>query len=878
MSREREAASRSWFRRLLRLFPAEFRADFGGEMEEVFARQREEAERAGRPGVLRLWWETLAGIFATAPREHWEMLRQDAGYAVRMMRKNLSFTVAAALTLALGIGANTAIFSVVYGVLLKPLPYSDGHQLVQLAQEGRGRLIPNLGFSEKELADYRGQTQTLTGLVEYHTMNFILLGGEEPRRVVTGVVSPQFFRLFGVRPLLGRDFRAEDDQHGAEAVLLLTHRFWERAFGGDRNIVGRVFRMNDRPHTVIGVLPPLPLYPDDNDVWMPVSSCPFRSSANTRQNRNTRMVQVFGRIAPQADMARVQSDLATVSARLVSAYPENYPKSLDMVGSATLLEEEMTAPARLTFLVLLATAGFVLLIACSNVANLTLARLLRRERELGVRAALGASRARLMRQMLTESTLLALAGGALGLGLAAASVDLLAGFAARFTPRANEVRLDTGVLLFTLGVSVLTGLLFGAWPAVASARRMFAALHESGRSTAGAGRSRARSVLLAAQVAFSFVLLIGAGLMARSFVQLMQVHPGFNPERVLSARLTLNFTNFNTPEKTRAFWKTLLEKLEGQPGIVSAGALSTIPLGGQGRFNTRFRIEGREVQDPAQLPVLDQRVASSGYFATVGIPLLRGRLFTAFDHAESERVVLINQTMARRYWGEVDPVGKRIGVGVNAPWATIVGIVGDVRTYGLDREIGEEAFIPLAQGPFAQTIFLRTTGDPRRATQLLRIAVRESDATVPVDRIRTLGEVRMESVANPRLTAVLMGLFAGVALLITVAGIAGVMALSVSQRTREIGIRLALGATHGAVTRMVLRQGLAVVLAGLAVGTAGALALTGSMRRLLYAVEPTDPGTYVAVAMTLVGCAAAACWLPARRAAGVDPLTALRTE
>lgn len=880
MSEKKPPWARRAFRFLLRMFPFDFRWDFGREMEQTFEEQRADAEKqGGKIGVLRLWWETIAGVFTTAPREHWEMLRQDAGYALRMMRKNPGFTAAAVLTLGLGIGANTAIFSVVYGVLLRPLPYGSGEQLVRLRQEARLRNQPNIGFSEKELMDFRQQTQTLEGLVEYHNMNFILLGGEEAKRVNTGVVSPEFFSMFGVKPVLGRDFRAEDDKHGADAVLLLNHRFWQKAFGGDPKIVGRVFRMNDRPHTVIGVLPPLPLYPDENDVYMPVSSCPFRSAQQTRENRNARMVRVFARVKPGASFAQAQTDLTTIAGRLESAYPDAYPKSFGYTASAVSLREEMTQGARDTFLVLLGTAGFVLLIACSNVANLTLARLLRRERELSMRAALGASRVRLMRQLLTESTMFSLLGGVFGLGIAAASMQMLAQFAARFTPRANEVHMDPAVLVFTLAVSVLTGVVFGSLPAMASARSLFQSLHEGGRTTGSAGGNRTRNALIVAQVAFSFVLLIGAGLMLRSFAKLMEVSPGFTQENVLSARLTLNFSIYTTPEKTRAFYRQLFEKLDRMPEVVSRAALSTIPLApGAGRFNQRFQIEGRRVEDRGQLPTLDLRVATPDYFRTVGVPLVRGRVFTEFDHDKAEQVVLLNQSLARRHWKDEDPVGRRISFDNGETWTTVIGVVGDVKQYGLDRDATDEAYVPLAQGPFANSVFLRTSGEATQAAQALRKAIYETDSTIAVDRFLTLEQVKNESVATPRLTATLMGLFAGLALLITATGIAGVMALAVNQRTHEIGIRMALGATPGSVLRMVLRQGLTVVVIGLALGVGGAVALARMMKTLLYAVEPTDPATFVAVSLVLLVCAAAACFLPARRAATIDPMNALRAE
>jgi predicted permease len=811
-----------------------------------------------------------------------ETLWQDARFGARALGRNPSFMLAAVLTLSLGIGANTAIFSVVYGVLLRPLPYQQGGQLVVLKQQAPLARNDNLNFSVKEIDDYRAQNRTLTDLAEHHSMSFTLFGGPEPERIQAAVVSANFFELMGVTPLLGRTFAPSDEAHGAEAVLILSHQYWLRSHKGDPNVVGRVFRMNDRPHTVIGVLPPLPQYPNENDMYMPTSACPTRSSEQFIANRQARMMSVFARLKAGVSEAQAQADLATIAGRMKETYPDAYPANLGFGLTLASLHKELTQGAQPTFLVLLCTAGLVLLLACANMANLTLARLMRRERELAVRAALGATRRRLMRQLLTESMLLSLIGGALGALLAAWSVRLLVNFAARFTPRAAEISLDTTVLLFTLVVSVATGLVFGLLPALSTRQNLIPSLKEGGRSAAGAGRRRLRGALVVAQVAVSFVLLVGAGLTLRSLFKLQKVNPGFDPERVLVMRVTANWSKYTTAQQYRDLSLRLIERARAAPGVLSAAMASTYPLNplglATGGFNVNFQIEGRPPNTNEPAPQVDYRVASADYFQTIRLPLLKGRLFTEADDAQARQVAVINQTMARHRWGDEDPVGKRISFDQGKNWVTIAGIVGDVRQYGLNREPTDELYRPMRQTGGAGNLLVRTTVAPSVMMAQLRQAVYAVDPENAIDQAQTLENVRDESIASPRLTAALLGMFAALAVFITAAGIAGVMALTVSQRTHEIGVRMALGASAGGVLRLVLRQGLTLVLLGLALGVAGAFALTRMMSTLLFAVEPTDPLTWLAVALTLAVVAALACFAPARRATMIDPLMALRSE
>ena len=878
---DKASLSTRLYRGLLRLLPFDFRSDFGPEMETVFREQQEDARRrGGRPGVLRLWWETISGIFRTAPAEHVSIFAQDANFALRMMRKNPGFTLAAVLTLGLGIGANSAIFSVVNAVLLKPLPYQHGDRLVHLQQQAKQMGVTNLPFSVPEIKDYRAQNHTFDGLVEYHNMNFILLGRNEPERVETGVVSWNYFDVFGLKPLAGRDFRPEDEEPGAPAVLMLSYEYWIRSFGGDPTVVGKTFNMNDRIHTVVGILPPVPQYPDENDVYMPTSACPFRSAKTMIENRRARMLTVFGRLKPGVSLSQAQADLNGIADNIVHANPEIYPAMANYSIRSAALQEELTSNARPTMLVLLAASGFVLLIACANVANLNLARMVRRERELAIRAAVGAGRARVFRQLLTESFLLAMIGGALGLFFSWGALHLLINFAARFTPRAREIHMDAAVLLFTLGVAVLTSILSGTAPALAARESVVGSLKEgSGQSTLGRGRQRLRSLLIVSQVAVSFLFLIGAGLMLRSFMKLQRVDPGFEPENVLTMNIGLNFAKYTNGQKQLAFFEELLDKIKAQHGVKSAAASMTIPLAGNMNMTGDFQLEGQVPVPGQSLPVADFRVVSPEYFESLHVPLLQGRAFTRADRAETPSVGVINRTAAKHFWGTQDPVGKRFSTDTGTTWTQIVGVVGDVHQRGLDKNPGDEIYLPLAQNPLLDgSLVVKTAVEPMSVAHKIIELLYEVDPNQPAARVQSMEQVRAESMAAPRLTTNLLGIFAGLALAIAAAGIGGVMALVVSQRKHEIGVRMAIGARPREILQMVLSQGMGLALLGVALGLLGALGLTRVLRQLLFEVEPTDPFTFFGVAFILALAAFIACYIPARRAARVDPIIALRAE
>jgi len=802
----------------------------------------------------------------------------DLRYGIRMLRRNPGFTLVALLALALGIGANTALFSVVYGVLLKPLPYAQGKELVVLHQEFPKANAMNVGFSVKELNDYREQAKSLAQIEEYHQMSFILLDGQEPDEVRTGVVSAHFFDLLGIKPYLGRFFTSADDVPGADAVLVLSYTYWKTRFAGDRSIIGRHFRMNDKVHTVVGVLPPVPQYPRENDVYMPSVACPFRSSPSTIANRNLRLLRAFGRLNPGADFTSGNSDLNVVAARLQQANPADYPVSRGLSAALDGLQNQLTKQVRPMLLVLLATAGLVLLIACANVANLALARIMRREQEMAVRSALGANRGRLVRQLLTESTLLSVAGGALGLLLASACLELLVRFVGRFTTRAAEVRISLEVLLFTLGISVLTGLIFGLIPALSQRVNLVTSLKEgSANATVKSSGVRLRNLLVAGQVSLSFVLLIAAGLMVRSFIKLQQVNAGYNPQNVLTANIPLNFSKYDN-KGTLAFFDRVMRKLEGTPGILAVAVNNQAPLGPGMPMNATFLVEGRAMDEHEPLPKADVNFASPDCLQLLGIPLISGRYFTPHDNADSPEVAIISQSLARHYFPKENPLGKRISGDNGQSWMKIVGVVGDVKYYGLDKEASDTAYVAFAQSPMGGSLLVKTAGNPMNYAQRVREAVYSVDPEQPVNGIQTLNELRGDTLVQSRLTALLLALFAGLALAIAATGLSGVTALMVSQRTREIGIRMALGAQSTEVMRMVLMQGMRVIAFGLAIGIAAALIFSRVMKALLFETTVNDPLTFIGVGLMFLAVGFAASYVPARRVTKVDPLIALRSE
>jgi len=839
---------------------------------------REEAERRAMLQLGGLEPTKEAARSARAYRRL-EVLGQDVRFALRLLRRNPGYATAVVVALALGIGANTAIFSVVRGVLLRDLPYREPGRLVVLHQ--RDRLTAeggDQGFSVLDIEDLRRRNRSFSGLAEYHSMWFNLLGRTDPERVQTGVVSANFFGVLGTRALLGRTFSPEDDRPGAQPVLVLSHAYWQRSWGGDPAVIGKILEMNDHPHRVIGVLPPVPQYPDENDLWMPTSACPFRSDPHQMADRHSRGFSVFGRLAPGTTLAQARRDLAAIDRALTAEYPGDYPTGGYRADAVPLLTE-LTARARPTLWLLLATVLLVLLIVCANVANLQLARLSCREDEMGVRAALGAGRGRLLRQLLTESVILALLGAGLGVGVAAAMLRALVAFAARFTQRTGDIALDGWVLGFTIAIAVFAGLLSGTLPAVVASRGIAGALRAGGSGRPGdAGSLRLRAVLAGVQVAVSFLLLVSAGLTLRSIWKLQAVDAGFNSENVLALTIDLDWAHYKTPEQRRAFHRALLARAQTLPGVAAAAYSSNYPLDGIGRGTAGVRVEGRSATD-ADLPQAGFRVASKDVFKALGIHIERGRGFEDTDRDGAPRVAVLGHTLAMRLFGQGEPIGRRIAFGSQRPpdWHTVIGVIADVRDQALDQDPGDAFWVALDQNPaLAGSLLLRSRRAPLALTAAMRAILRELDPRQPVGRVQTLETARSAALAAPRLTTILLSVFAALALAVTVIGLGGVVAFGVVRRTREIGIRMALGADRGAILAAVLREGLAAVGIGVAAGAAAALVMARIVARLLFGVPPTDPVTYFVVALLLLAVAALACLLPARRATAIQPSLALR--
>ncbi|MGH9753692.1 MAG: ABC transporter permease [Blastocatellia bacterium] len=815
-------------------------------------------------------------------------LLQDLRYGSRMLVRYRAVTAIAVITLALGIGANTAIFSVINAVLHRPLPFASPDRLVAVGSTQTNDRSRFGLLSYPDIADFQAQQSTFERMATYHTRGLALQSAGGIVRLESAVVTSDLLPVLGVNPLLGRAFRSEEDKAGGGRVVLLSHNLWRNRFDSDPNVVGRSLALNGQSFIVVGVMPAdfqFPIQSEPVELWINFALENESTSGESQAaQRGNHYLSGIGRLKPGVTVEQAEAQLVTIAASLEKQYP-NY--NANFSARVRPLMENLTGVVRDSLLVIFAAVGCVLLIACANVANILLARAANRRREIALRAALGASRWRVVRQMLTESALLAMIGGAAGVMLAGFAMDVLIALNPADIPRIAESGLDSRVLLFTFATATLTGILMGLVPALQSSKLdLNTVLKDGGRGASGGSlRFSARGALVIAEVAIAVTLLIGAGLLIQSFARLMRVNPGFNPDNLLTMRISFPDGLYTTPEQIAGFHDRLMTGLQSLPGVSAYSTVAPTPLSGS-NFRVGFSVQGRPNPSGRQYPY-DTRLmlVGSGYFGALGIPFRQGRDYTARDGLQSAQVALINEAFAKRHFPGENPIGKRIdpsiGVGDGAPpMREIIGVVADSRSRRLGAEPEPEVYLHIPQVPStgSLTLILRAQTEPMSLVTAARQEIMKLDRNAPIYDIKPFNEYVSDSVAQPRFNSALLGVFAGVALLLTAIGLYGVIAYSITQRTQEIGIRMALGARAGDVLKLIIGQGMTLVLIGVALGLGGAFAVTRLMKSLLFDVDATDPLTFASVAALVVLIALLACYAPARRATKVDPMIALRTE
>jgi putative ABC transport system permease protein len=798
---------------------------------------------------------------------------RDVTYGTRVLVKNYAFTIVVILTLALGIGANTAIFSFANGILLRPLPYPQSDRLAVIDEIALKEGGNPIGVSYPNFLDWREQNTVFEGMASHFgTSRFSMTAGGTPSAIRGSRVTYGLFEVLHVSPILGRTFAANEDRPDEDAVVIISYDLWQRSFGGDPNVIGQKIMISSRPRTVIGVMPRGFRFPEVSDIWVPLA---FTTQMYTRTDHG---LETIARLKDGVTIAQAQTEMNTIAARIL----EQNPVTNEGLGvTVTSLRQNLSGSYHDALLILLGVVGFVLLVACVNVANLMLARATARQKEFALRAALGASRWRIIRQLLFESLLLAIAGGALGFVLSIWALHLLLTAIPGDLPFWMNFGLDLRVLGFTLAITLLTGLIFGAVPALQTSRvDLNDTLKEGGRGNSGV-RNRARSLLVVSEIAMSLVLLVGAGLMVQSFLRLRRVNIGLDPKNVLTATLVLPRAKYTQEEQRSAFFKQLVERVRTLPGVEAASATGTLPLGGN-NWGRSLTVEGYPVLSVGQAPSIQHTVVTPGYFRTMGITLLAGRDFNDADNKDSQDVTIIDERLARQYWPNQSPLGKRVRFGPpedNEPWHTIVGVVSAVRHQRMQEETRPSVYLPHQKIPSSgMTLVARTSTNPREFIGAVRREVAQLDPDLPVSEVATMEEVVAESIWQPRLYALLFAVFAGGALLLALIGIYGVMAFLVQTRTHEIGVRMALGATARDVFRLIVGRGMKLTALGVVIGIGGAIALTRLIHSLLFNTSTTDPFTFIFISLLLCLAAFFACYLPARRAAKVDPLVALRYE